>query len=99
MKNDLQKWCDGHLIPNNILCLCKYLSKSFETLQTETTRYYGKDLWEKIGGRIDHLGPRPLQWISRDDILNNCLSESIGILGPKGKIWFLIAVLNFWSLS
>ena len=37
-----------------------YLSKSFESLQTETTRYYGKDLWEKIGCRIDDLGLRPL---------------------------------------
>ena len=86
MENDLQKWCDGHLILNNILCLWKYLSKSFETLQTETTRYYGKDLWEKIGCHIDDLGFRPLLWISRDDILNNHLSESIGIFGPKGKI-------------
>ena len=32
----------------NILCLCKYLSKSFETLQAETTRHYAKDLWKKL---------------------------------------------------
>ena len=36
---------DGHLILN-ILCLGKYLSKSFETLQAENTRHHVK-IFEK----------------------------------------------------
>ena len=38
-------WCTSDSKQSlNILCLGKYLSKSFETLKAETTRHYAKDL-------------------------------------------------------
>ena len=48
----------------NALCLSKYFSKSFETLEAETKRHYAKDLLQKVSCLRDDVGPRPLQWIS-----------------------------------
>ena len=43
-------------------------------------------IFEKIGCHSDDVGPRPLQWISRDEAwLSNHSSESNGILGSKGE--------------
>ena len=41
---DVMPWAPVSEQSSNILCLCKYLSKSFETLETETTKHYAKDL-------------------------------------------------------
>ena len=32
----------------SVLCLCKYLSKLFQTSQAETTRHHAKDLLKKM---------------------------------------------------
>ena len=50
-------------------------------------------IFEKVGCHSDDVGPRPLQWILQNEAqLSSHLSESIGILKPKGKTDFLIAV-------
>ena len=49
-----------------MLCLGKYLSESFETLDAKTTRHYAKDIWN-IACHSDDVGPRPLQWISPNE--------------------------------
>ena len=50
-------------------------------------------IFEQIGCHSEDVGPRPLQWISRNEVqLSSYLSESVGILEPKGKTDFLIAV-------
>ena len=78
-----------------ILCLGKYLSESFETFKAKTKRHYAKDIW-KIGCHSDDsndVSPRPLQWLSQNEAwLSSHSSESTGILEPKGKTDFLIAV-------
>ena len=41
---DAMWWTSDSKQSLNILCLGKYLSKSFETLEAETRRHYAKDL-------------------------------------------------------
>ena len=43
---DVMWWTSDSKQSLNILCLAKYLSESFESLTTETTRHYAKDLWK-----------------------------------------------------
>ena len=45
---DVMWWTSDSKQSLNILCLGKYLSKSFETLKAETTRHYAKHLWKKL---------------------------------------------------
>ena len=47
----------------NILCLSKYLSKSFETLEADIMQ----KIFEENGCHSDNVGPRSLQWISRNE--------------------------------
>ena len=50
-------------------------------------------IFEKIDCHSDEIGPRPLEWISRNEAcLSSHMSESTGILEPEGKTDFLIAV-------
>ena len=50
----------------NILCLCKYLSKSFETLKAETQDIM-QNIFAKIGCHGNDVSPRPLQSISQNE--------------------------------
>ena len=43
----------------NALCLGKYFSKSFETLEAETKRHYAKDLCKKLVVLVMMLVPDP----------------------------------------
>ena len=45
---DVMWWTSDSTQSLFILCLGKYWFKSFETLKTETTRHYAKDLWRKL---------------------------------------------------
>ena len=44
---DVMWWTSDSKQSSNILCLGKYLCKSIETSKIETTRHYGKGLWQK----------------------------------------------------
>ena len=49
-------------------------------------------IFEKIGCHSNEINPRPLEWISQNEAkLSSHLSESTGILEPKGKTDFLVA--------
>ena len=41
---DVMSWTSDSKQSLNTLCVCKYLSESFETLEAETKKQYEKDL-------------------------------------------------------
>ena len=89
---DIMWWTSDSTQSLIILCLGKYLSKSFETLKTETTRHYAKDLWRKLV--VIAMMSVPGSFNGYHEMSHNSAitHQSIGILEPKGKTNFLIAV-------
>ena len=61
---DVMWWTSDSKQSINILCLSKYLSKSFETLKK---RKIERKIERKIGSHSDDVGPRPLQWTSQNE--------------------------------
>ena len=56
---DVMWWTSDSKLSLNIVCLSKYLSKSFETLKAETTRHYAKHFWEKLVAIVMMSVPGP----------------------------------------
>ena len=57
---DIMWWTSDSKQSLSMKYRCKYLFKSFETLQSETKRHFTEDVW-KIGCHSNDASPRPLQ--------------------------------------
>ena len=96
---DIMWWASDCKQSLNILRLGKYLSKSFETLKTETTRHYTKELWKNwlSGPSMDIT-----KWsITQQSLViinwNFGIRRQNKVTHSSPKFWFLS--WYFWSRS